>query len=150
MFSKKNKSLELPVDVENRRYIAENVPALLIQFNVFVPSFLSRFSAEYLASGHFARFGDDDLVEGVEPGHASWVLNHCCRLASARYNNLRVIQNAERAEARSVTLKPYKSNPNCSRVPKEKKYKLGQEVPLFPCADCKENEICDIWYKLDF
>jgi hypothetical protein len=144
-------SFELPVDVENRRYIAENVPALLVGYNVFVPSFLSRFSAEYLATGHFARFNADELVEGVDPDHASWVLNHCCRLASARYNNLKVIQNAENVEAEYVVLKLFQTNPSCPFVPKkDKKYKAKDEIPLFPCADCKEDKICGIWYKLDW
>lgn len=144
-------SFSLPVDVENRRYMAENVPELLIPYNVFAPSFLSRFSAEYLASGHFARFKIDELVDGVEPGYASWVLNHCCRLATARYNSLRLIQSAESVEAEYVVLKSFNINPACSRAPKkDKKYKVGEEVPLFPCADCKENKICGIWYKLDW
>ena len=151
MFGKKNNSFELPVDVENRRYIAENVPTLLDGYKVFTPSFLSRFSAEYLASGHFSRFGDDDLVEGVESGYASRVYNQCCRLASARYNNLRVIQNAESVEAKFIILKSFNINLSCSRAPKkDKKFKAGEQVPLFPCADCQEDKICGVWYKLDF
>ena len=143
-------SFVLPVDEENRRYMAENVPALLVGFNVFVPAFLSRFSAEYLASGHFARFNADDLVEGVDPRYASWVLNHCCRLASGRYNNFRVIHEAQEAEAKSITLKVQSSNSTCQLVPKEKIYKLDEDIPLFPCAECKEDKICNVWYKLDF
>ena len=144
-------SFSLPVDKDERRFMSETVPVLLQDYNVFLPAFLSRYAAQYLSSGSSARFSESDLVEGVESGYAAWVLNHCSRIASARYNNLRVIQNAEKAEADYVVLKLFNTNPACPLVPKsDKKYKAGEPIPLFPCADCKEDKICGIWYKPDW
>lgn len=144
-------SFSLPVDYDHRRYMSQNVPELLQSFDVFSASFLSRFASEYISSGKSANFTEEDLLSNVDPKYAYWVLNHCLRLASSRYNNLGVIKNAERVEAKYVVVKLFNMNSNCSKVPKkDKKYKINTDIPLFPCADCKEDKICGIWYKLDW
>jgi len=148
--SKKIDSFSLPVDKNERRYMSKNVPLLLQGFGVFSASYLSRFASSYLASGHAPKFTEQELLSGVEPSRASWVLNHCLRLASARYNNARAVDEGRTAEASSVSVKLQRPCGTCSRVPAEKNYKLNSSVPVYPCVDCQENDFCIFWYKLNF
>lgn len=143
-------SFSLPVDKAQRRYMSKNVPELLSSFNIFAPAFLSRYSALYLSSGRSASFSQEELLPGVEPARASWVLNHCIRLASARYNNERAIKEGRAAEASSLDVKLQRVCKSCDRVPAEKNYKLNSSIPIYPCADCDKNDFCLFWYKLNF
>lgn len=126
------------------------MPLFLEPYKIFKASFISLLSAQFLRNGSMARFTNEDLLPGVDSSHAFLILNHCMRLVSARYNNTRVIKNASLASAKSITIKIERACPECTRVLSEKKYKKGDDVPLYPCADCKEENICDIWYKIDF
>ena len=135
---------------EQRRFMAETVPVLLQDYNVLHPCYYSRFAAEYLRSGHFAKIEPDDIVDGVEPGYASWVLNHCCYLVSSRFTVIKMIENAQDVEARYIKFSVFRSNPTCSLVPQDKKYKVGDKIPVYPCADCKEDQPCIFSYSYDW
>ena len=143
-------SFSLPVDKAQRRYMSKNVPELLRSYIIFTPAFLSRYASLYLSSGRSARLSDKDILPGVEPARASWVLNHCIRLASARYNNERAIKEARAAEASSLDVKLQRACKSCDRVPAEKNYKLNSSIPIYPCADCDKNDFCVFWYQLNF
>lgn len=146
---KSSGSFALPVDKTERRYMSKNVPLLLQSYGVFSASYLSRFASSYLASGHTPKPEEQELLPGVEPSRASWVLNHCMRLASARYNAERTIKEGRAAEASSVDVKVQRACKSCERVPAEKNYSLSS-APVYPCADCKEGDFCIFWYKLNF
>ena len=133
-----------------RKYMAKNIPALLSKFSVFEPSYLSRLSAYYLLNGSVPPFQDGEVLAGVERGRASWVLNHCMRLASARYNNSKSIQNAKKGEADYISLIVSRACEGCKRVPQSQRYAPESRIPLYPCADCKEENICQIWYKAEY
>lgn len=148
--TKKPDAFSLPVDKNERRYMSVNVPQLLQPFEAFTASYLSRFASSYLSSGHTPKPTEQELLPGVEPARASWVLNHCLRLASARYNNARAVDEGRSAEASSVSVKLQRPCGSCSRVPAEKTYKLNSSIPVYPCADCQENDFCIFWYKLNF
>lgn len=154
MLFKKQKKLQdpfsLPVDKNERRFMSQTVPVLLRSYEVFNSYFLSRYASEYLRSGHSPVFKSDELLPGVESARASWVYNHCLRLASARYNNERVLTEGRSAEASSVDVKLQRACQSCDRVPAEKTYKLSGEVPVYPCTDCRESDFCVFWYKLNF
>jgi hypothetical protein len=135
---------------EQRRFMAETVPALLQDYNVFLPCFYSRFAAEYIQTGHDAKIEQTDIVEGVDAGYAYWVLNHCCYLASMRFPHIKMIENAKDVEARYIKFSVFRSNPSCSLVPQNKKYKVGDKIPIFPCADCKEEKPCIFTYAYDW
>lgn len=153
LFKKQKKTQDpfsLPVDKNERRFMSQTVPELLRSYDVFNSYFLSRYASEYLRSGHSPVFKSDELLPGVESSRASWVLNHCIRLASARFNNARVVDEGRVAEASSVDVKLQRPCPSCVRVPAEKTYKLSGEVPVYPCADCQESDFCIFWYKLNF
>lgn len=145
----KSPAVTVRVDA-HRKYMAKHIPALLSKFSVFEPAYLARLSAYYLNNGNVPPFTDDELLEGVERGRASWTLNHCMRLASARYNNSRSISDAKKAKADYISLKVSRGCESCKKVPQSKLYAQDDRVPLYPCADCKEDNICDIWYKAEF
>lgn len=130
--------------------MAKHIPELLSKFNVFEPSYLSRLSAYYLNNGNVPPFRDDELLAGVMRPRASWVLNHCMRLASARYNNSRMIASAKKGEADYISLNVSRACEGCRKVPQSKMYSPGDRIPLYPCADCKEDNICQIWYKAEY
>lgn len=133
-----------------RRYMAKHIPELLSKFSVFEPSYLSRLSAYFLHNGSVPPFRDDEVLAGVERGRASWVLNHCMRLASARYSNSKSISSAKKGEADYISLNVSRACEGCKKVPQSKKYAPGERIPLYPCADCKEDNICQIWYKAEY
>lgn len=133
-----------------KRYMAKHIPELLSKFSVFEPSYLSRLSAYYLNNGNAPPFRDDELLAGVMRARASWVLNHCMRLASARYNNSRYISSARKGEADFISLNVSRACEGCKKVPQSKLYEPKDKIPLYPCADCKEDNICQIWYKAEY
>lgn len=148
---KKKSSRSLPVHVDSRHvYMSSFVPALLEDYKVFSSSYLSRYASQYKKSERFVKFTEKDLLPGVDIDRAIWVYNHCERLAVARYNNLSAISNAEKADASAVALTVSRACPGCSHVPKNKTYKFGTNIPIYPCADCQEDKPCDIWYKAVF
>lgn len=147
--SKKNSSFALPVDKAERRYMSVNVPALLQSYQVFAASYLSRFASSYLASGHAPKPTEQELLPGVEPSRASWALNHCLRLASARYNAERSIKEGRAAGASSLDVKLQRACKSCERVPAEKNYSLDSDIPVYPCADCQKGDVCVFWYKVN-
>lgn len=129
-----------------RQFMADTVPALLGDYSVLSDAYLTRFSDQFLRDGSTANFTDADLVSGVEPGRASWALHHCIFIASQRFNQSRQLRDAAEAGF-DVELKVQRANPNCSQVPSEQVFNPSK-APVYPCADCKEDQPCDIWYKL--
>jgi hypothetical protein len=147
--SKKEPSFALPIS-NFKSYYAEFVPQLLEHYNYFKPSFFEALASEFLKSGKCASFTDADLLENVTKQQAALALNHCMLIASARYNNSNAIFNAKSSGARSVCINVEKPCKACSRVPKNKTYKTSAEIPLFPCLDCDQEDICTFWYKINF
>ncbi len=129
-----------------RLFMAETVPALMQDYNCFAPGYLERFTDQYRRDGTTAKFTGEDLLPGVDSNYAAWVLSHCSLLASNRFNQSRQLEDAKVAGF-DVELKVARANPNCSKVPAEGVFKPNKAL-VYPCADCKEDKPCDIWYKL--
>lgn len=146
--SKSKKGFGLPIS-DFKNYYAETVPLLLERYHLFLPAFLERLASEFLATGKCAKFTDADLREGVSNQQAFLVLNHCMRIAAARYSNSTHIKNADSSGARSVSIEIERPCKSCAKVPKNKTYKVGK-VPLYPCSDCDQDDICIFWYKINF
>lgn len=136
--------------VSQRSYMASSVPALLKNHKVFSSSYLSRYASAYRKSGRAPAFTEKDLLPGVDSSHAAWVLNHCERLASARFSAVSAISNAEKSEAHSVVLTVDRACPGCVKVPGVKTYKVGSRIPVYPCADCSKDQPCIFYYKVIF
>lgn len=147
--SKRQPSFGLPIS-DFKQFYAENVPRLLARYNYFLPSFLERLASEYLRSGKSAEFTDADLCENVNRQQALLALNHCQQIASARYNNSTSIFYALSSGARSVSINIDRPCKSCTRVPKNKTYKTDSAIPLYPCLDCEQEDICIFWYKINF
>lgn len=130
-----------------RRYMAETVPVLLDDYHVFVPSFYSRYAARCLKDGRTTNITKDDLVDGISFNEALWTLSHCELLASARYHAIDIIENAPKVEVKFIDFEVWRPNPDCPRVPQNKVYDIDEDIPIFPCADCKEEKICIFNYK---
>lgn len=129
-----------------RQFMASTVPALLVDYQIFQPGYLQKYADLFERDGSTAKFTDADLLEGVDTSRASWALNHCAYLASMRYNQMQQLRDAKEAGL-DVELKFTYKNPNCAQIPSEQKFKPGK-APVYPCADCKEDKPCQIWYKL--
>ena len=135
---------------EYRRYMTAELPSMLDRYDVFMPAFLSRVSVSFLQDGTTPRFLEEDLKEGISPEHAAWVLNHCLRIGSQRYDNHRTIKNADAAEAKYIVLDPHRTVTDCPRRPKKKKYRRYDSIPLYPCKDCEEEDFCVVFYDAEF
>ena len=135
---------------EYRRYMAAELPSMLDRYDVFMPAFLSRVSVSFLQGGTTPRFLEEDLKEGTAPDHAAWVLDHCLRICSQRYDNHRAIKNADAAEAKYIILNPHRTVADCPRCPKKKKYRRRDSIPLYPCKDCEEGDFCVVFYNAEF
>ena len=147
--SKQQPSFVLPIS-DFKQFYAEIVPQLLERYHCFLPSFLERLAAEYLASGKCAKFTDEDLCENVTRQQAALALNHCQLIASARYNNSNSIFYAMSSGARSVSIEIDRPCKSCAKVPKNKTYKTGTDIPLYPCFDCEQDPFCIFWYKINY
>lgn len=148
IFHKKKQSFGIPI-TDFKDYYAEYVPQLLARYNFFLPAFLERLASEFLASGKCAKFAESDLCEGVTVAQATLALNHCMRIVSARYNNSRHIKSALDSDALSVSIEVERPCKGCTKVPKNETYKPGA-VPLYPCVDCDQEDVCVFWYKINF
>lgn len=137
-------------NIEYRRFMAQNLPELLQTYNVFYPCYFTRLAERVLLDGTIERYRNDEILPDATPEQAFAAFYEASRILSSRYNNLQTLKNATKSKAKYVTLKVDKGNPNCPRVPSEHKYKIKDEIPVFPCLDCKEDPQCNIWYKIDF
>lgn len=145
---KKNSNpFALPITAEYT-YEAENLPRILKCYNVFTDSFLDSLRESYLKNIPTQKFEDSDLLPGIERGYAFWVLNHCLRIVSARKSVVETLENAESAEVKYIDFEVFRPCPNCKRIPKNKRYKLSDSIPIYPCEDCKEDNICLFAYNL--
>lgn len=144
---KKSNPYALPIKA-NYSYHAQNLPRLLNSFNVFTPSFLDHISYCYSKNEPTQKFTDSDLLPGVERGYAAWVLNHCLLLVSARKNVVDTLSNAKNVEVKYIDFEVFRPCPSCNRIPKKKRYKLSDSIPVYPCEDCKEENICLFAYNL--
>ncbi len=150
LFSRsKNKSnpFALPIAADYS-YQAENLPRILNTFNVFTPAFLDHVHNCYSKNEPTQSFADSDLLPDVERGYAAWVLNHCLRLVSARKNVVDTLANAKNVEVKYIDFEVFRPCPTCGKIPKNKRYKISSSIPVFPCEDCKEENICLFAYNL--
>lgn len=129
-----------------RQFMATVVPAILEDYNIFQPEYLQKFADQFERDGSTIKFTKEDLLDGADGSEALWTLEHCKYIASMRYHQSRQLNDAKEAGF-DVELKFDYKNPNCSQVPSEQKFKPGK-APVYPCADCKEEKPCQIWYKL--
>jgi len=138
-------SVDTPMD-SSRQLIAEIAPAIMKDYEVFTDSFLMRFSDEFIRNGKYTGLSKDDVLEGVDFDHARWIYSHCSSIASCRCAQINSLNQMKEAEVDTVELKVSRANPNCSHVPSEGKIEIDKAL-VYPCADCKEDKPCDIWYK---
>lgn len=129
-----------------RDFMSETVPALLVDYETFRPSYFTKFSDQFSRDGSTASFSPEDLLDDVSPDRAAWVLNHCQLIASKRFHQSKSLSDAAEAGF-EVELKVARACPGCPHVPVEKVYNPAK-APVYPCADCKEEQPCDIWYKV--
>lgn len=136
--------------IDWNKYMSVNVPDLLMSYNIFKPSFLEKLSFHFLENNTPPSITEEDIYNGVNIKEAIDNYNHCFCLASARYNSKNAIKNAINAEANYIHIKVFRKCPSCTRVPDDKLYDVLEEIPLYPCKDCRETEICSFWYDIKF
>lgn len=143
---KKKDSFALPVRFDYK-YYAENIPPLVQTYNVFKSSFLTKIAENFLKEGKITKITNDDLLEGVDYNYAFWVLNHCHRIIAARCSLICSLKNAKEGEVKYIDFKVFRACPSCNKVPANKKIKMSDNVPLYPCLDCKEDDVCIFAYE---
>lgn len=145
------RSLGIPVSLgPYNKYMASNVPLALESFKLFKAKFLMSYSASFLKTGTAPRLTAGDLLPGVDLKWAQFILSKTSIVVAARFHAIRNIKQAIDAEARFVLLKVSRGCPACDRVPKERKYKPNQEIPIFPCLGCTQEVGCDVYYTFEF
>ncbi len=142
---KKSNPYALPIKA-NYSYYAQTLPRLLNSFNVFTPSFLDHISYCYSKNEPTHKFTDSDLLPGVERGYAAWVLNHCLLLVSARKSVIDTLANAKKIEAKYIDFDVFRPCKTCTKIPKKRRYRINSSIPVYPCEDCKEENICLFTY----
>lgn len=145
--TKKTNPFALPVSADYS-YHAENLARIVSSYNVFTPAFLSFLTKSYAKNKPIQKFEPEALLPGVEYGYAFWVLNHCLRLVSARRSAIETLKNAKNAEAKYIEFKVFRPCPSCKKIPKDKRYKITDSIPIYPCEDCKEDNICIFTYNI--
>lgn len=147
---KKSFALDIK-DVQQQKYMALHVPEALEKTEYFMPRFLSKVAQEYLRSSNAPKLTPEDLKENVNFNEAFTIFTKICRDTFARYKNYTTITaQAREVEAKYIVLKVTRPEVNCPRIPKEHRYKVGEDIPLFPCEDCDKDVSCLPWYKYEW
>lgn len=136
--------------LDERRAVSSEFALMMERRAVLTPDFLSRFAAEYMRSGTSLRFKDSDLLQGVEWESASAAYNLCLHLASQRYFARRDIKNALKAGASAIRLRIHRPCKDCPRTPKEESYKPSDDIPIYPCEDCRNEGRGLFFYCVEF
>ena len=146
---KEKRKAELSVDTPMdpiRQLMADMAPGIMMDYNVFTDSFLARFSDSFIRNGKYTNLKHEDVLDGIDFEYARWVYSRCTLLASLRCKQIEALDKMKEAEIETVELKVSRSNPDCPLLPVEKKLNINKAV-IYPCADCKKEKPCDIWYK---
>lgn len=128
-------------------YHSKIMPSLLKSYSVFTEDFIEFVKTSYSKKGLDPQFDKDAVLEGISFDHAFWVFNHCQRLVSARHSVIENLKKAVSAEVKYIDFEVFRPCPTCSKIPKNKTYKITDNIPIYPCLDCKEDNICIFSYK---
>lgn len=150
-YKRPKRSLGIPVSLEPyNKYMASNVPLALDSFKLFKAEFLTSYSVSFLKTGTAPRLTASDILPGVDLKWAHYILSKTSIVVAARFHAIRNIKQAVDAEARFVLLKVSRGCPGCDRVPKERKYKPNQDIPIYPCVGCTHDVGCLVYYTFEF
>ena len=148
MLHKKN-SNPFALDVSfDYNYHIKYLPPLLESYHVFKPSFYEKAILKLKEKKININFNKEDLLDNVDYDYAFWVLNHCIRIIDARDKVIKQIENAKTAEAKYIQFETFRPCSSCNRIPKNKRYKITDNIPVYPCEDCKEDNICLFAYNM--
>lgn len=149
IFKKKekiNNPCALPIQF-NYAPQSEDMIFLLSSYNVFTKTFLDYVKKCYVKANIAPSFNRSEVLEGIAIDYAFWVFNHCQRLVSARHSVIENLKKAVSAEVKYIDFEVFRPCPTCSKIPKNKTYKITDNIPIYPCLDCKEDNICIFSYK---
>lgn len=137
-------------EIPEQKYMALHIPKLLDKTELFMPSFLSKVAAQYLESFNAPKLTPEDIKEGVNYNEAFYIYSKICRDTFARAKSHYMIQNANNVEAKYIVLKITRPEVDCPHIPKEHRYKVGEEIPEYPCEDCDKDVSCLPWYSYEW
>jgi hypothetical protein len=130
-----------------KRFLTKEMCSLLQRYKIVNPVFISKFCTFFLQNSSFIEIKKEDLIDGVDLNYAKWVYKHCLRIARARYNATNSIHIAKLSEARYIDLDVERPCSECDFSPKDKRYSIYDEIPIFPCDFCDKNFDCIVFYN---
>lgn len=135
------------VEKRRKRFMAKEVPAALEKAGMFAPLFLQKAAVSYLETGNPPELSEGDLTAGADYSDAYNEFLRIQRVLSGRQSAMSMLEGARKSGAKSAVLKVTRKDVNCDRVPKERVYRLDEDIPIYPCDDCDVQPACLAWYS---
>ena len=134
-------------ETKRRRFMAKEVPEALEKAGMFSPSFMQKVAVSYLETGNPPELSEGDLTAGADYSDAYNEFLRIQRVLSGRQSAMSMLEGARKGGAKSAVLKVTRKDVNCDRVPKERVYRLDEDIPIYPCDDCDAQPACLAWYS---
>lgn len=135
---------------EHNRYVVKFMMNALEKDGMFKPTYLSRLAACLLSTGKWGYPEQEDILPGVDIKEATYRVNKRAQIASARSDATRKLKEFKEAEADKVTVELFRGSKPCGRVLQLGTYPQGIGAPIYPCADCLEDDVCIIDYRAEW
>lgn len=132
---------------KRNRFMAKEVPEALEKAGMFTPAFMQKVAVSYLETGNPPELSEGDLKDGADWTEALDEWSRIQLVVSGRQKAFEMKEWARHVEATGIALKVTRKDVNCDRVPKEKVYRLDEDIPIYPCDDCDVYPACLAWYS---
>lgn len=134
-------------ETKRRRFMAKEVPEALEKAGMFSPAFMQKAAVSYLETGNPPELSEGDLKDGANWTEALDEWSRIQLVVSGRQKAFEMKEWARHVEATGIALKVTRKDVNCDRVPKERVYRLDEDIPIYPCDDCDVYPACLAWYS---
>ena len=134
-------------ETKRRRFMAKEVPEALEKAGMFSPAFMQKAAVSYLETGNPPELSEGDLTVGADWTEALDEWSRIQLVVSGQQKAFEMKEWARHVEATGIALKVTRKDVNCDRVPKERVYRLDEDIPIYPCDDCDVYPACLAWYS---
>ena len=132
------------------KYLAKYMPEELQKDGMFTAGYLGKLAASLLATGKTVFPEPDDILPGVAMKEAKARVQRRAYIGSMRSNAIRWINDMKSADAYKINVIFTRGTKPCGKVLQLGSYPPDSEIPIYPCADCLEDDVCIIDYRAEW
>lgn len=131
------------------KYLAKYMPEELQKDGMFTAVYLGKVTASLLATGRAVYPEPDDILPGVDMKEAKARVQKRLGVGSARSDHIRWVDGlkASGESLRKIDVVLARGTKPCGKVLQLGLYPPDSEIPIYPCEDCLEDDVCIIDYR---